>query len=112
MKVIFDEFLPLSWRWSGGEGEEEGDESPGSKEEVAHGRPQVAALKLVMAVCSAGRNLTSQLVRMIIKGKYSMLAKSRLPYSGKNIALILAKVLSCSQALPINGIFLTFHTKN
>lgn len=60
MKVIFDEFLPLSWSWSGGEDEE----SLGSKDEVAHGRPQVTALKLVMAVCSAGRNLTSQLVRM------------------------------------------------
>ena len=65
MKVIFDEFLPLSWSWSGG-GEGEGDgESSGSKDEVAHGRPQVAALKLVMAVCSAGRNLTSQLVRIL-----------------------------------------------
>lgn len=62
MKVIFDEFLPLSWTWSGGEDEE----SPGSKKEVAHGRPQVAALKLVMVVCSAGRNLTSQLVRMMV----------------------------------------------
>ena len=62
MKVIFDEFLPLSWSWSGGEDEE----SPGSKEEVAHGRPQVTALKLVMAVCSAGRNLTAQLVRMMV----------------------------------------------
>ena len=65
MKVIFDEFLPLSWSWSdGGEGDED-DQSSGSKEEVAHGRPQVAALKLVMAVCSAGRNLTSQLVRIM-----------------------------------------------
>ena len=66
MKVIFDEFLPLSWSWSGGgEGDEDG-ESSGSKDEVAHGRPQVTALRLVMAVCSAGRNLTSQLVRMMI----------------------------------------------
>ena len=65
MKVIFDEFLPLSWSWSGGgEGDEDG-ESSGSKDEVAHGQPQVAALKLVMAVCSAVRNFTSQLVRIL-----------------------------------------------
>ena len=60
--MIFDEFLPLSWSWSG----HEEDESPGSKDEMAHGRPQVAAMKLILAVCSAGRNLTAQLVRIML----------------------------------------------
>ena len=68
MKVIFDEFLPLSWSWDARE-EEDGREEGGgrqevdTKDEVAHGRPQVAAVKLLFTVCSAGRNLTSQLVR-------------------------------------------------
>ena len=56
MKVIFDEFLPLSWSWNG-------EEDETSKDEVAHGRPQVAAVKLLLTICCAGRNLTAQLVK-------------------------------------------------
>ena len=59
IKVIFDEFLPLSWNCAEGE-----DEGSGSQDDVAHGRPQVAALKLLLAVCCAGRNLTAHLVRI------------------------------------------------
>ena len=56
MKVIFDEFLPLSWSWDVGE-------ARASEDQVAYGRPQPAAVSLLFSICSAGRNLTAQLVR-------------------------------------------------
>ena len=64
IKVIFDEFLPLSWNRSL---ETKDDSQAVSEDEVAHGRPQVTALKLILALCSAGRNLTAQLVRNCYK---------------------------------------------
>lgn len=52
--MVFNEFLPLSW--------EVGEEGT----QKAHGIPQVSAMKLVMALCSAGRHLTAHLVRYTI----------------------------------------------
>ena len=62
--MVFGEFLPLSWTT-------EEDDS-----QKAHGRPQVAAMRLVMALCSAGRHLTAHMVRQLEFDKISTLLKT------------------------------------
>lgn len=59
MKVVFEQYLPLSWS-GGSEGKETGEEP--SQVGVAPGQPQVAAVNLIRAMCVAGRHITSQLV--------------------------------------------------
>ena len=72
MDTIFREFLPLTWsEWQGELPWQQTTPivtsnsitlSPGGSEEVAHGWPQPAAMKLMQLICSAGRNLTAHLV--------------------------------------------------
>lgn len=63
MPFVFEQYLPLSWV-----GVREGQEGDREEEATSHdaqsglGRPQVAAVTLVKALCVAGRHITSQLV--------------------------------------------------
>lgn len=57
MKVVFEQFLPLSWAEESGGGGSSCDSIP------CH--PRLAALELVMALCRAGRGIASQLVSLV-----------------------------------------------
>lgn len=50
MEAIFANFLPLSWKASE------------LKSGVVHGQPVAAAMRLIRAVCCAGRHMAATLV--------------------------------------------------